>query len=128
MHKVLIPYFLALAVTPSTHSLEGTLLVCLVSNVYLYDCFSCMNILENRASFILDQVFLFIAIAKLKDPREVFNPLMVRLLLYGSHIICLLVQAGRDLKFFSLSMSGCFALCGLLVMVDSYFCTPQNSC
>ncbi|XP_021889320.1 protein DETOXIFICATION 46, chloroplastic [Carica papaya] len=50
MHKVLIPYFLALAVTPSTHSLEGTLL------------------------------------------------------------------AGRDLKFFSLSMSGCFALCGLLVM------------
>ncbi|KAL2460086.1 MATE efflux family protein 4 [Abeliophyllum distichum] len=26
MHKVLIPYFLALCVTPSTHSLEGTLL------------------------------------------------------------------------------------------------------
>ncbi|XVF67793.1 hypothetical protein PTKIN_Ptkin10aG0150500 [Pterospermum kingtungense] len=26
MHKVLLPYFLALAVTPSTHSLEGTLL------------------------------------------------------------------------------------------------------
>ncbi|KAL3539017.1 hypothetical protein ACH5RR_002383 [Cinchona calisaya] len=26
MHKVLIPYFLALSVTPSTHSLEGTLL------------------------------------------------------------------------------------------------------
>lgn len=28
MHKVLIPYFLALVVTPSTHSLEGTLMVC----------------------------------------------------------------------------------------------------
>lgn len=27
MHKVLIPFFLALAVQPSTHSLEGTLLV-----------------------------------------------------------------------------------------------------
>lgn len=26
MHKVLIPYFIALCVTPSTHSLEGTLL------------------------------------------------------------------------------------------------------
>ncbi|CAM8973853.1 unnamed protein product [Rhodiola kirilowii] len=26
MHKVLIPFFLALAVTPCTHSLEGTLL------------------------------------------------------------------------------------------------------
>ncbi|MBA0855673.1 hypothetical protein Goshw_017182 [Gossypium schwendimanii] len=26
MHKVLLPYFLALAITPSTHSLEGTLL------------------------------------------------------------------------------------------------------
>ncbi|KDP41729.1 hypothetical protein JCGZ_26747 [Jatropha curcas] len=26
MHKVLLPYFLALAVTPSTHSLEGTLM------------------------------------------------------------------------------------------------------
>ncbi|GFP85924.1 mate efflux family protein 4 chloroplastic [Phtheirospermum japonicum] len=26
MHKVLIPYFLALCITPSTHSLEGTLL------------------------------------------------------------------------------------------------------
>lgn len=30
MHKVLIPYFLTLAVTPPTHSLEGTLLVSLV--------------------------------------------------------------------------------------------------
>ncbi|MBA0766440.1 hypothetical protein Gotri_015482 [Gossypium trilobum] len=29
MHKVLAPYFVALAVTPATHSLEGTLLVCL---------------------------------------------------------------------------------------------------
>lgn len=28
MHKVLVPYFLALFITPSTHSLEGTLLVC----------------------------------------------------------------------------------------------------
>lgn len=28
MHKVLIPYLLALCITPSTHSLEGTLLVC----------------------------------------------------------------------------------------------------
>lgn len=28
MHKVLLPFFLALVVTPSTHSLEGTLLVC----------------------------------------------------------------------------------------------------
>ncbi|KAK1324355.1 hypothetical protein QJS10_CPA01g02298 [Acorus calamus] len=26
MHKVLLPYFVALMVTPSTHSLEGTLL------------------------------------------------------------------------------------------------------
>jgi hypothetical protein len=29
MHRVLIPYFSALLVTPSVHSLEGTLLVCL---------------------------------------------------------------------------------------------------
>ncbi|KAF5751071.1 putative DNA-damage-inducible protein f [Tripterygium wilfordii] len=50
MHKVLIPYFLALVVTPSTHSLEGTLL------------------------------------------------------------------AGRDLKFISLSMSGCFAFGALVLM------------
>ncbi|KAK0581847.1 hypothetical protein LWI29_018690 [Acer saccharum] len=50
MHKVLLPYFLALAVTPSTHSLEGTLL------------------------------------------------------------------AGRDLKFISLSMSGCFLLGGLVLL------------
>ncbi|VVA30428.1 PREDICTED: DETOXIFICATION [Prunus dulcis] len=53
MHKVLIPYFLALAVTPPTHSLEGTLL------------------------------------------------------------------AGRDLKFISLSMSGCFSLGGLLLLLLS---------
>ncbi|XP_034681249.1 protein DETOXIFICATION 46, chloroplastic [Vitis riparia] len=50
MHKVLIPYFLALVVTPSTHSLEGTLL------------------------------------------------------------------AGRELRFISLSMSGCFSLGGLLLL------------
>ncbi|XP_038710965.1 protein DETOXIFICATION 46, chloroplastic-like [Tripterygium wilfordii] len=53
MHKVLIPYFLALVVTPSTHSLEGTLL------------------------------------------------------------------AGRDLKFISLSMSGCFAFGALVLMFVS---------
>ncbi|KAJ3693965.1 hypothetical protein LUZ60_009445 [Juncus effusus] len=53
MHKVLIPYFIALMVTPATHSLEGTLL------------------------------------------------------------------AGRDLKFLSLSMSGCFILGGLLVLLVS---------
>ncbi|KAL5563107.1 hypothetical protein UlMin_032854 [Ulmus minor] len=54
MHKVLIPYFLALAVTPPTHSLEGTLL------------------------------------------------------------------AGRDLKFISLSMSGCFSLgAALLTLLSS---------
>jgi hypothetical protein len=29
MHRVLIPYFSVLLVTPSVHSLEGTLLVCL---------------------------------------------------------------------------------------------------
>ncbi|XP_072979023.1 protein DETOXIFICATION 46, chloroplastic [Typha angustifolia] len=51
MHKVLLPYFIALMVTPSTHSLEGTLL------------------------------------------------------------------AGRDLRFLSLSMSGCFCLGGLLVLL-----------
>jgi hypothetical protein len=28
MHKILIPYFLALMVTPATIGLEGTLLVC----------------------------------------------------------------------------------------------------
>ncbi|KAF3435777.1 hypothetical protein FNV43_RR22869 [Rhamnella rubrinervis] len=53
MHKVLIPYFLALSVTPSTHSLEGTLL------------------------------------------------------------------AGRDLKFLSLSMSGCFSLGAILLVLAS---------
>ncbi|KAG6711782.1 hypothetical protein I3842_05G070900 [Carya illinoinensis] len=53
MHKVLIPYFLALAVTPPTHSLEGTLL------------------------------------------------------------------AGRDLKFLSLSMSGCFSAGALLLLLIS---------
>ncbi|KAF6160539.1 hypothetical protein GIB67_019479 [Kingdonia uniflora] len=53
MHKVLLPYFIALVVTPSTHSLEGTLL------------------------------------------------------------------AGRDLNFLSLSMSGCFSLGGLLVLLVS---------
>ncbi|KAH7668528.1 Multi antimicrobial extrusion protein [Dioscorea alata] len=51
MHKVLLPYFIALMVTPSTHSLEGTLL------------------------------------------------------------------AGRDFKFLSLSMTGCFCFGGLLVLL-----------
>nr|CAD1840579.1 unnamed protein product [Ananas comosus var. bracteatus] len=51
MHKVLIPYFIALMVTPATHSLEGTLL------------------------------------------------------------------AGRDLRFLSLSMGGCFCLGGLLLLL-----------
>ncbi|XP_042506887.1 protein DETOXIFICATION 46, chloroplastic [Macadamia integrifolia] len=53
MHKVLLPYFIALMVTPATHSLEGTLL------------------------------------------------------------------AGRDLRFLSLSMSGCFSLGGLLLLIVS---------
>ncbi|KAI9127687.1 hypothetical protein K1719_000680 [Acacia pycnantha] len=53
MHKVLIPYFIALAVTPATHSLEGTLL------------------------------------------------------------------AGRDLRFISLSMSGCFTLGALVLLILS---------
>ncbi|KAJ0968477.1 hypothetical protein J5N97_025394 [Dioscorea zingiberensis] len=53
MHKVLLPYFIALMVTPSTHSLEGTLL------------------------------------------------------------------AGRELKFLSLSMTGCFCFGGLLVLLAS---------
>ncbi|OMO74385.1 Multi antimicrobial extrusion protein [Corchorus capsularis] len=53
MHMVLLPYFLALAVTPSTHSLEGSLL------------------------------------------------------------------AGRDLKFISLSMSGCFAFAALVLLLLS---------
>ncbi|TKY67609.1 MATE efflux family protein 4 [Spatholobus suberectus] len=53
MHKVLIPYFIALAVTPPTHSLEGTLL------------------------------------------------------------------AGRDLRFISLSMSGCFCVGSLLLWILS---------
>ncbi|XP_062076880.1 protein DETOXIFICATION 46, chloroplastic-like [Humulus lupulus] len=53
MHKVLIPYFLAIAATPSTHSLEGTLL------------------------------------------------------------------AGRDLKFISMTMSGCFTLGAILLMLIS---------
>ncbi|KAM1760072.1 hypothetical protein ACFX12_002986 [Malus domestica] len=53
MHKVLVPYFLALIVTPPTHSLEGTLL------------------------------------------------------------------AGRDLRFISLSMSGCFSLGALLLLLVS---------
>ncbi|CAH8356957.1 unnamed protein product [Eruca vesicaria subsp. sativa] len=53
MHTVIIPYFLALSITPSTHSLEGTLL------------------------------------------------------------------AGRDLKYISLSMTGCFAIAGLVVMLLS---------
>ncbi|KAL5788606.1 hypothetical protein ACOSP7_005555 [Xanthoceras sorbifolium] len=53
MHKVLLPCFVALAVTPSTHSLEGTLL------------------------------------------------------------------AGRDLKFISLSMSGCFSLGALVLLLVS---------
>lgn len=53
MHKVLIPFFIALCVTPSTHSLEGTLL------------------------------------------------------------------AGRDLKFISLTMTGCFALGSLLLLFVS---------
>ncbi|XP_059446448.1 protein DETOXIFICATION 46, chloroplastic-like isoform X2 [Corylus avellana] len=51
MHTVLIPFFLALAITPPTLSLEGTLL------------------------------------------------------------------AGRDLKFISLSMSGCFSICALLLLL-----------
>ncbi|MCL7027028.1 hypothetical protein MKW94_029842 [Papaver nudicaule] len=53
MHKVLLPYLIALIITPSTHSLEGTLL------------------------------------------------------------------AGRDLRFLSISMSGCFTLGGLLVLLVS---------
>ncbi|KFK32903.1 hypothetical protein AALP_AA6G303700 [Arabis alpina] len=53
MHKVIIPYFLALSITPSTHSLEGTLL------------------------------------------------------------------AGRDLTYISLSMTGCLAVAGALLMLLS---------
>ncbi|XP_002878546.2 LOW QUALITY PROTEIN: protein DETOXIFICATION 46, chloroplastic [Arabidopsis lyrata subsp. lyrata] len=53
MHKVIIPYFLALSITPITHSLEGTLL------------------------------------------------------------------AGRDLRYISLSMTGCLAVAGLLLMLLS---------
>ncbi|XP_019083456.1 PREDICTED: protein DETOXIFICATION 46, chloroplastic [Camelina sativa] len=53
MHKVIIPYFLALSITASTHSLEGTLL------------------------------------------------------------------AGRDLRYISLSMTGCFVVAGLLLMLLS---------
>ncbi|KAF3572012.1 hypothetical protein F2Q69_00062946 [Brassica cretica] len=53
MHTVIIPYFLALFATPSTHSLEGTLL------------------------------------------------------------------AGRDLRYISLTMTGCFAVAGLVVMLLS---------
>ncbi|EXC24669.1 hypothetical protein L484_008440 [Morus notabilis] len=53
MHKILVPYFLALSVTPPTHSLEGTLL------------------------------------------------------------------AGRDLKFISMSMSGCFTFGALLLTIAS---------
>ncbi|XP_042416891.1 protein DETOXIFICATION 46, chloroplastic-like isoform X3 [Zingiber officinale] len=53
MHKILLPYFLALVVTPSIHSLEGTLL------------------------------------------------------------------AGRDLRFLSLSMSGCFCSAGLILLLVS---------
>ncbi|XP_043709931.1 protein DETOXIFICATION 46, chloroplastic-like [Telopea speciosissima] len=53
MHKVLLPYFIALMVTPATHSLEGTLL------------------------------------------------------------------AGRDLRFLSFSMSGCFSLGGLMLLLVS---------
>ncbi|KAL0907837.1 hypothetical protein M5K25_022280 [Dendrobium thyrsiflorum] len=53
MHKVLLPYFIALMITPATHSLEGTLL------------------------------------------------------------------AGRDLRFLSLSMTGCFCFGGLLVLLAS---------
>ncbi|XP_027354546.1 protein DETOXIFICATION 46, chloroplastic-like isoform X2 [Abrus precatorius] len=63
MHRVLIPYFIALAVTPPTHSLEGTLLVC---------------------SF---------------------------------HF--LLRTAGRDLRFASLSMSGCFCVGSLVLWILS---------
>ncbi|XP_021627750.1 protein DETOXIFICATION 46, chloroplastic isoform X2 [Manihot esculenta] len=54
MHKVLLPYFMALAITPSTHSLEGTLM------------------------------------------------------------------AGRDLKFLSLSMTGCLCVGALVLMVVGY--------
>ncbi|KAL1208188.1 Protein DETOXIFICATION 46 [Cardamine amara subsp. amara] len=53
MHKVIIPYFIALSITPSTHSLEGTLL------------------------------------------------------------------AGRDLRYISVSMTGCLAVAGLLLMLLS---------
>ncbi|XP_028548985.1 protein DETOXIFICATION 46, chloroplastic isoform X1 [Dendrobium catenatum] len=53
MHKVLLPFFIALMITPATHSLEGTLL------------------------------------------------------------------AGRDLRFLSLSMTGCFCFGGLLVLLAS---------
>lgn len=35
MRKVLIPYFMSLCVTASVHSLEGTLLVCLLKLYYL---------------------------------------------------------------------------------------------
>lgn len=34
MHRVLVPFFLALCITPSTHSLEGTLMVCLCQSPY----------------------------------------------------------------------------------------------
>ncbi|GKV53115.1 hypothetical protein SLEP1_g59660 [Rubroshorea leprosula] len=66
MHRVLVLFFFALAITPCTHSLEGTL--------------------------------LFLSI------RELF-------------LSC--VQAGRDLKFISLSMSGCFSLGALLLLLVS---------
>ncbi|CAK9326487.1 unnamed protein product [Citrullus colocynthis] len=85
MHKVLIPYFLALLIMPATLCLEGTLLGKAGTRTLPCPPLSSFNFLPL--------------------PNFLFNMMGI--------------EAGRDLKFISLSMCGCLSFAALLLLVVS---------
>ncbi|XP_022853464.1 protein DETOXIFICATION 46, chloroplastic-like [Olea europaea var. sylvestris] len=91
MHKVLIPYFLALCVTPSTHTLEGTLLVswpCLILIVISFTRF------HQISSKLVQEMVIS---NKHRSANTQFVILGFRFFLSVTSL--LLVFAGRDLNF-----------------------------
>lgn len=104
MHKVLVAYFVALIVTPAILSLEGTLLVRLSILVLISSDYVCSFSLLNWIT-----------------PVEINQYVKSEYLFF--------MQAGRDLKFISFSMSGCFSLGALILLVEINFillaCIPE---
>lgn len=104
MHKVLVAYFVALIVTPAILSLEGTLLVSMRILILLSSDYVCFFNLLNWIT-----------------PVEINQ--------YVNSEYLFFMQAGRDLKFISFSMSGCFSLGALALLVEINFiplaCMPE---